>query len=476
MRHAGNGNGKVVGVDVRSLRTGLDQIGGVGIYTREVVGRILEETDAAGPAIRVVPFAGFRLGSRAAETLRGFGPGRPKVATSSLPGHVLVTLWEKLAWPPLESVIGPCDLLHGTDHFLPPHRCPKRIYTSHDLIAISRPDLTSDFHRRFVEAQLPAWQRPGLVLHLGLRVHAARDDQARRAAERANPGHSQCRQRGVPSGARGRAIGRDWKRFGPPTGCHGASSSPSPTPTRNKNLVNLLRAVRIVLERTSAVDQLVLCGNQGWRDGPLRREADRLGDRLRLVSLPRGEMPLLYAAGTALVFASLYEGFGLPVLEAMACGTPVVSSRAAALPETGGDAAVYFDPEDPEAIASATVAVVEDDGARVQLAERGLAHAARFSWARCGPGDARGVSRGPRRLIRRSLRHPGAGARPAWPVAGHPSARSKRLRYTLSWTHPWRNPRRRSSGPSWRIAQQQGPDAMPAFPESGERASVPGSL
>ena len=127
MRHAGNGNGKVIGVDVRSLRTGLDQIGGVGIYTREVVGRILEETDAAGPAIRVVPFAGFRLGSRAAETLRGFGSGRTKVATSSLPGHVLVTLWEKLAWPPLESVIGPCDLLHGTDHFLPPHRCPKRI-------------------------------------------------------------------------------------------------------------------------------------------------------------------------------------------------------------------------------------------------------------------------------------------------------------------------------------------------------------
>jgi glycosyltransferase involved in cell wall biosynthesis len=381
VRHAGNGNGKVVGVDVRSLRTGLDQIGGVGIYTREVVGRILEETRAAGPAIRVVPFGGFRLGSRAAETLGGFGPGRPTVATSSLPGHVLVTLWEKLGWPPLESVIGPCDLLHGTDHFLPPHRCPKRIYTSHDLIAISRPDLTSDFHRRFVEAQLPAWQRPGSFF-------ISVSEFTRREMTRL-VGLPSERIRVIPNAvsAEFRPVqgSGDRTRLEAFRATHGLSRRfllAVANTNRNKNLVNLLRAVRIVLERTSAVDQLVLCGNQGWRDGPLRREADSLGDRLRLVSLPRGEMPLLYAAATALVFASLYEGFGLPVLEAMACGTPVVSSRAAALPETGGDAAVYFDPEDPEAIASATVAVVEDDGARASLAERGLAHAATFSWAR----------------------------------------------------------------------------------------------
>ena len=150
----------------------------------------------------------------------------------------------------------------------------------------------------------------------------------------------------------------------------------------NKNLINLLRAVRIVLERTSAVDQLVLCGNQGWPEGPLGREADRLGDRLRIVSLPRSDMPLLYAAATGLVFASLYEGFGLPILEAMACGTPVVASRAAALPEVAGDAALYFDPMDPEAIAEQALALVEDDTLRFGLVQRGLTHAASFSWTR----------------------------------------------------------------------------------------------
>ena len=86
-------------MDVRSLRTGLDQIGGVGIYSREVVGRILEETDAAGPAIRVVPFAGFRLGSRAAETLRGFG-GSHEGGDIVTPRTRARQLWGKLAWPP----------------------------------------------------------------------------------------------------------------------------------------------------------------------------------------------------------------------------------------------------------------------------------------------------------------------------------------------------------------------------------------
>ena len=150
----------------------------------------------------------------------------------------------------------------------------------------------------------------------------------------------------------------------------------------NKNFANLLRAVALVLERTRQIDQVVLCGNQGWPDGPLRRQAERLGDRLRLVSLPRRDMPRLYAAATALVFPSLYEGFGLPVLEAMACGTPAVVSRAAALPETAGDAALYAEAEDPEAIAAQILALVDDETLRASLIERGLARAAGFNWTR----------------------------------------------------------------------------------------------
>jgi glycosyltransferase involved in cell wall biosynthesis len=303
------------------------------------------------------------------------------VVTSPLPGRVLATLWRRLSWPPLESLIGPCDLLHGTDHFLPPHRCPRRIYTVHDVIAISRPDLVLDAHRRFVEEQLPAWRREGTRF-----IAVSEFTRLEMIRLLGLPGE---RIRVIPNGVS--------PEFRPPDGpgdraaleafraAHGLSQrfllgvgNTNP----NKNIGNLLRAARIVFERTSRVDQLVLCGNQGWPDGPLRREAERLGDRFRLVSLPRGDMPRLYGAATVLVCPSIYEGFGLPILEAMACGTPVAVSRAAALPETAGDAALYYDPEDPEAIAAQTLLLVDDDAVRSRLVERGLARVAGFSWAR----------------------------------------------------------------------------------------------
>ena len=382
MAHAGNGSHhRVVGVDVRSLRGGLDRIGGVGIYTREVVGRLLADASRESPAIRLVPFGGFRWASEAGKTLQEWAPGSPPVVTSRLPGRVLATLWRQLAWPPFESLIGRCDLLHGTDHFLPPHRCPRRIYTVHDVIVLSRPDLVLDAHRRFVEEQLPAWRREGtrfIAVSEFTRLEMIR-----------LLGLPRERIRVIPNG-----VGPEFRPFDGPgdraaldafRAAHGLSprfllgvGNTNP----NKNFANLLRAARIVFERTTAVDQLVLCGNQGWPEGPLRREAERLGDRLRLVSLRREEMPRLYGAATVLVFPSLYEGFGLPVLEAMACGTPVAASQAAALRETAGDAALYYDPGDPEAIAAQTLVLLEDDAVRARLVALGRAHAGQFSWAR----------------------------------------------------------------------------------------------
>jgi glycosyltransferase involved in cell wall biosynthesis len=96
--------------------------------------------------------------------------------------------------------------------------------------------------------------------------------------------------------------------------------------------------------------------------------------------VPRRELVRLYQTASALVFPSLYEGFGLPPLEAMACGCPVVASRAGALPETCGDAARYFDPTKPEEIADAVLNVISDPG---DLVERGLVRARGFTWDEC---------------------------------------------------------------------------------------------
>jgi glycosyltransferase involved in cell wall biosynthesis len=98
--------------------------------------------------------------------------------------------------------------------------------------------------------------------------------------------------------------------------------------------------------------------------------------------VPDDELPALYAGARAFVLPSLYEGFGLPVLEAMASGVPVVASNRAALPETCGDAALLVDPEDPSAIAEAVLAAATDESVRAPLIEAGRARAARFTWER----------------------------------------------------------------------------------------------
>jgi glycosyltransferase involved in cell wall biosynthesis len=97
--------------------------------------------------------------------------------------------------------------------------------------------------------------------------------------------------------------------------------------------------------------------------------------------VPEARLPSLYRSAQALLFASLYEGFGLPVLEAMACGIPVVTSNTTSLPEVAGDAAVLVDPTSVDQIAAAISRIVNDTSLRENLLSRGLAQAARFSWA-----------------------------------------------------------------------------------------------
>ena len=110
-------------------------------------------------------------------------------------------------------------------------------------------------------------------------------------------------------------------------------------------------------------------------------ERFQLTQRVHFAGLvPDAELPSLYRSAEALVFASLYEGFGLPVLEAMACGTPVVTANTSALPEVAGDASLLVDPSSVEEIAAAMERIVTDTSLRQQLRERGLTQAARFSW------------------------------------------------------------------------------------------------
>jgi glycosyltransferase involved in cell wall biosynthesis len=166
-----------------------------------------------------------------------------------------------------------------------------------------------------------------------------------------------------------------------------------------KNLGRLAASMRTVAA-AGLEHRLVVAGKPGWLVDRVERDiavsgASHLVDRLGYVSA--ADLPLLYAAADAFAFPSLYEGFGLPVLEAMAAGTPVLTSDRAALPEVAGNAALLVDPTDSDAIGDALARLLTDQALRAQLRRNGLERSYAFTWERAAAATLsvlRSVARG----------------------------------------------------------------------------------
>lgn len=158
-----------------------------------------------------------------------------------------------------------------------------------------------------------------------------------------------------------------------------------------KNVTALVSACERVWRRRRSSPDLVLAGGTGWKTAPLHRRIARspFRDKIHLPGYAsRDAARDLYQAAEAFVYPSFVEGFGLPVVEAMACGVPVVASTAEALREVGGDAVLYADPEKPDALAEEIERALEDDSTRARLRSAGPLRAARFSWAAASEGTA----------------------------------------------------------------------------------------
>jgi glycosyltransferase involved in cell wall biosynthesis len=150
-----------------------------------------------------------------------------------------------------------------------------------------------------------------------------------------------------------------------------------------KNLRAALRAFRLVADEVADC-ALVVAGGRGWRNELFERELDRASERVVLTGyLEDEELVRLYSGADCFLFPSLSEGFGFPVLEAMACGAPVVSSDRTSLPEVVGDAGVLVDPEDVEGQAAAVMRLLSEPELAGDLRRRGLERSSRFSWDAC---------------------------------------------------------------------------------------------
>jgi glycosyltransferase involved in cell wall biosynthesis len=151
-----------------------------------------------------------------------------------------------------------------------------------------------------------------------------------------------------------------------------------------KNIKRLLQAFSMLLAETPQDDlKLVVAGGKGWGLDDFREAmaALGLGDHVLFTGfVDDDDLPALYRGAQLFVYPSLYEGFGLPVLEAMACGVPVITSDRSSLPEVAGDAALLVDPTQPEALAAAMASIINDGELRQSLRAKGLIRAREFTW------------------------------------------------------------------------------------------------
>ncbi len=153
-----------------------------------------------------------------------------------------------------------------------------------------------------------------------------------------------------------------------------------------KNLLGLIAAYSRLPKKTQEEHPLVVVGIKGWLSDALERQLEpleRRGRVRRLGYVASEDLPFVYGAAHAFAFPSFYEGFGLPPLEAMACGVPVMISNRSSLPEVAGDAALQVDPQDVEAMTRGLEQLLGDDAFRENASQAGPRRAAQFTWARC---------------------------------------------------------------------------------------------
>jgi glycosyltransferase involved in cell wall biosynthesis len=155
-----------------------------------------------------------------------------------------------------------------------------------------------------------------------------------------------------------------------------------------KNITHTIRSfAKLVIEERLHDLNLVLAGGKGWLYEQIFQEIsglDEVKDRIIVTGyIDDNDLPALYSGALAFVYPSLYEGFGLPPLEAMQCGVPVITSNTSALPEVVGKAGIMLDPHDVDGMCQAMLNLYRNSYTRNSLASQGLARAKEFSWARC---------------------------------------------------------------------------------------------
>jgi len=390
-----------------AMRIGIDytsaicQAAGIGRYTRELVNALLaHDTDdeyrlfaaAGGLRHRPLAAAGPRPGGAGglwSPTVGGL-PRRARLRLLPISDRRMAALWHRLRLPiPVELFTGRVDLFHSPDFTLPAVWGARTLLTIHDLSFVTHPATVHPLVLRHLHAAVPRSVRRADHI-IAVSEHTRRDlmgwlDIARERISVIHHGVDSCFRR-VEDRDRLAAV-RARYELPPRFILHVGTLQP------RKNLPRLIEAYAGLLAAGEGLAQyavgtegrlgLVLAGGKGWLDDDIYATIRRLGleSQVRITGfVDDADLPALYSLAELFVFPTLYEGFGLPVLEAMACGTPVVCSNASSLPEVAGEAALLVAPTDASGLTAAMRRGLTDADLRSRLIAVGLARGQSFTW------------------------------------------------------------------------------------------------
>lgn len=361
------------------LRIGIDftsasrERAGIGRYARELI-RALSRLDHIHRYVLFVPRDAHP------DLLRFDWSHNFTIRRAPLTERYLAALWHRARVPlPIEGFIGAVDVFYSPDFLLPPTFAARKLVTVHDLSYVRVPECFPVPLLNYLNRAVPpSLARADLILADAASTQNDLVEVYRVPREKIRVLYSGVESRFCPdvsaeSRARVRALTR-----GKPYILSVGTLQP------RKNYTRLIHAFSSLQSLISNL-QLVIAGGRGWMYEEIFETVSRLHlqDRVLFLDFVADEdLPALYAEALLFVYPSLYEGFGLPVAEAMACGTPVVCSNTSSLPEVAGDAALYFDPRDVDDIARTLYRALTDTTLRATLRARGLARVQQFTWER----------------------------------------------------------------------------------------------
>ncbi|UCG26056.1 MAG: glycosyltransferase family 4 protein [Chloroflexota bacterium] len=363
-----------IGIDITSA---LTQGAGIGRYTRELVSALVKSDSETA-------YTFFCAKRPTSQPIAATVPEAANVTFREAPlgERWLYRIWYRLALPvSVQLFTGELDLFHSPDFVLPPVRSQiPTLLTVHDLSFLHYPDTFTPSLVAYLNKVVPRSVRQ--ASHVLADSLATRSDLIKAydvPAEKVSVLYS-----GVSNDFRPvndeRLLSQVRDKYGIGERPYVLSVS---TLQPRKNYQMLIQAFKDVAARQPHV--LVIAGGKGWLYEQIVEEIARqeLEGRVLLVGFAADEdLPALYSGASLFAYPSFYEGFGLPLLEAMACGVPVLNSNASCLPEVAGDATIQLSPHDQPAWSEALVSLLEDPSKRAGMVAAGFLQARRFTWSR----------------------------------------------------------------------------------------------